>query len=342
VRLASRSHCQLVSAFLTVVGLDRRNMHALRLHNAPEPTSIQDVIDLFLEHLRARVTAGEYSPRALDNRARLLRDFAVEAGRQPVHQARQFLFSAWLTGQAGRWSKRTREDAAATVVQCFKWAADQELIERCPFRKPPIPGTRRTKPAFLHGELRAMRCAMESRAARWPDDVKAFRRALYFLWHTGARSGEMRELRWTQIDWVSGVARLEDHKTRHHTGEDRLIPLNRSLLRLLRAMFQVRTSEYVFTSRGKPWLGTRGKDAFGLLFKRWAARAGLPRGITPHSLRHGYCVRCIEAGLSDRATADQGGWRKTAMVSHYGAAARSRCAHLSQDAEAVRRARPQR
>jgi integrase len=315
---------------------------ALRLHVPSVEPSIQDVIDLFLNHLRSRVAAGEYSPRALDNRARLLRDFAVEAGCQPISQARQFLFSAWLTGQAARWSKRTREDAASTVVQCFTWAANEELIERCPFRKPKIPGVRHTKPAFLFAELRAMRAAMEARAARWPADVKAFRRALYFLWHTGARSGEMRHLKWTQIDWACGVARLTEHKTRHHTGEDRLIPLNRSLLRLLRAMRRVAQSEYVFTSRGKPWLGTRGKDAFGLLFKRWAARAGLPRGITPHSLRHGYCVRCIEAGLSDRATADQGGWRKTAMVSHYGARARSRCAHLSQDAEAVRRARPQR
>lgn len=328
---------------------------ALRLICDDQPASpgtVAWVINAYLAHLAGRVSDGTYKGKSRDNVSRYLADFAVEAGRLPLSEARQFHFTGWLTARASTWSGRTREDAQNYVLTCFNWALDDELIDRCPFRRPKTRYPKPRRPAFDDiYYVRLMWFCMGSRKGRQHKGCIALRRALYFLRNTGARQGEMRNLRKDQVDLVTGACTLQEHKTEHVTGEPRLIGLPAKLVRFLAALMRRSRSEYVFhDAYGQPWTGPkeadneRGKNSFCRLLRRWADRAGLPKKLTAHCLRHASCVRAIERGdIADKAIADQHGWKGTRMVSHYGAGSRINAKHVANVAEKIsgRRAKPE-
>lgn len=315
----------------------------LRAVVAPtQAQTVAEVAESYLLHLQARIAAGSYSLKAAANAERRLRDFLGHVGSLAIAQARQFHFTSWLTRKALRWGVRTRHDAQNIVLTCFRWAEDEELIDRSPFRKPR--GMRYVHPDRPPAEeahyVAVMRRCMGRRGSR------ALRRILYFLRATGCRQGEARNLRWEMIDWTQGLITLREHKTAHCTGRPRYVGLTPRLLRFLRALQRQSRSAYVFLdNRGKPFSGRtaaddeRGKNKLCRLWKRWAKAAGVPDDVTLHAFRRAWTVRGIEAGIADRALADQAGWTTTRMVSHYGKGSRSRAAHLQQVAALVNQRR---
>ncbi|WP_414648116.1 tyrosine-type recombinase/integrase [Dokdonella sp.] len=58
------------------------------------------------------------------------------------------------------------------------------------------------------------------------------------------------------------------------------------------------------------------------IFRRVADRAGLPRSITPHTLRHTMASNAAHAGLDAATIQGLGGWKTRAMAERYTHAAR--------------------
>src|SRR4051812_31092561 len=106
-------------------------------HQPPTGDSlVNEVIDLYLEGLQARHRADDYSADALENATRELRRFGAEFGNAKIGECRQHDITRWFAANPQWESIDTQKRVASTIIGCFRWAFDEELIDRCPYRKP--------------------------------------------------------------------------------------------------------------------------------------------------------------------------------------------------------------
>jgi integrase len=112
---------------------------------------------------------------------------------------------------------------------------------------------------------------------------------------TGMRRGELRNLRWSDIDFGRGHIRIEsraDFKTK--SGRRRVIPINSTAQQVLRRMAASRQGELVFNDSGNPIPDY----IVSIKLKRSLRKAGLPNGLHFHSLRHSHTTWLVNAGVS--------------------------------------------
>ncbi|MEM1143973.1 MAG: tyrosine-type recombinase/integrase [Pseudomonadota bacterium] len=108
--------------------------------------------------------------------------------------------------------------------------------------------------------------------------------AIRVLAFTGARRSEITEARWSWVDLDAGTLTVPPtgHKSGHRTGKAKVIPLPSAARAVIEALPPGKPDEFVFPA-------TRGGGGISLPSKLWKAiraEAGLPDGITNHSLRH--------------------------------------------------------
>jgi site-specific recombinase XerD len=297
----------------------------------PPVQTVADVIRAFLDNAALRHQAGGYALASLKKDRFYLGSFAQRYGRQPLADCRQQDLVAWLAAHPEYRSSHTKQDAAATVVRCFRWAKDEELIERAPYRRPKglwaPPGPRQAiLPRHVWAMLDAAKvpngCGGRARPGR-----RAFRVALWFLWQTGCRVCEMRAARFDMIDWARRLVVFPTHKTFHATGLPRLLALGRAyrLVRFLYRWRQPGQTHIFLNSRGRPWT----KD-FAKTFRTYAQLAGAPDDVSAYSLRHGFTVQGLENGVGERQMADLLGHSGTRFISWYGRQTRTRGLYLAR------------
>ena len=103
-------------------------------------------------------------------------------------------------------------------------------------------------------------------------------------YHTGMRKGEIRSLRWEQVDLKTGTIRLKSGDTK--TGEGRVIPLNQALTTLLKS-----STRYL----GCPWVFVN-----PLCMDAWQSS---PETVDPRyhatSITHAFMRVCQKVGVTD-------------------------------------------
>jgi integrase/recombinase XerD len=140
------------------------------------------------------------------------------------------------------------------------------------------------------------------------------RTMLDLCYSCGLRVSELVGLQVTDIDSSRMVIHIRSGKGR----KDRLVPLSPRLLEVLRAYwlaYRPKTSLFPGPDRDKPLTTSLVQD----LCKRVAARAGLSKHITPHTLRHSFATHLLEAGvdlLSVQALLGHSHFRTTALYLH--------------------------
>jgi integrase len=133
--------------------------------------------------------------------------------------------------------------------------------------------------------------------------------------HTGMRRGELRALRWEDVDFATGALRVRRDKA----GDGRWVVLNRVALEALRTLKREQrvSGPYVFCSPEGRFLHN---------FERvWrpALRAAAIPDFRFHDSRHTFASRLAMAGADLYTVQRAGGWKSQAMVQRY--------AHLSPD-----------
>ncbi len=139
------------------------------------------------------------------------------------------------------------------------------------------------------------------------------RLVLLVLLYTGLRVAELCALRVEHLDFKIGTLLVVEGKG----GRDRVVPLAKFLLNPLRGWIGKRLQGYVFPSRqGGERLGTR---AVQLLFRRLAARAGLPESANahPHAFRHSFATRLLRRGVNIRVVQKLLGHQNLATTERY-------------------------
>ena len=161
-----------------------------------------------------------------------------------------------------------------------------------------------------------------------PDEVRRLiagaknlyhRTLLMTLYGTGLRRSELLQLKVADIDSQRMVLRIEQGKGQ----KDRYVMLSPRLLAILRDWWRV--------SRSRRWLfpGDRPGDpittrAVNRACRKAHRRCGVPKPVTPHSLRHAFAVHLLEAGTDVRTIQWLLGHRRLATTARYLAVATTR------------------
>ena len=123
------------------------------------------------------------------------------------------------------------------------------------------------------------------------------RNAFIFCLYTGMRFCDVKDLRYSSIDYANKLLRFEQDKTKGHSARSWVtIPLNDGLIRLV----------------GRPKEGeTRESLIFNLpsyescckSVKRWVKRAGIEKHISWHCARHSFAVNILNNGANIKTVA---------------------------------------
>ncbi len=304
------------------------------------PDDIRGVVALFLRHKKTQIDLGGYTAKAFAMLEKTLYDFAdAHTGVQPIAKYSNEDLIGWIADHAGWVSPHTKTHRMGIVVSCFRWAKRNRLIDVCPFeRDSKIWPAAMPREAITPAEFAAIMVAARPRTkwtrrkTRW-----AFRRALAFLWETGARTCEMKLVRWEEIDLAAGVAILKLSKTSRQTGQKRIIALSIKIVRLLtwiKRRIRPKPGDRVFLNgRGTAWTNS----TFGTLFRKIARQCGVRPKISAYSLRHGFCVRALESGTGEKQIADLMGHASTKHIAWYGRSARNKLDYLKGTLDAINR-----
>jgi integrase len=118
---------------------------------------------------------------------------------------------------------------------------------------------------------------------------------------TGFRSGEIKNLRWSEIDLERGIATLGETKTGLSVR-----PLSCAAIEIIKRQSQ--TSEFVFAYKhGKP---------VPSLTPHWNP-LGMSSDVTPHVLRHSFASLAADVGLGDSTIAGLLGHSRKSITSRY-------------------------
>jgi len=119
----------------------------------------------------------------------------------------------------------------------------------------------------------------------------------WFAFYTGMRGEELARLRWRHIDFEKRLLYVLHQKNRN----EQTIPLSGVAITVLEGVEKGTAADYVFRS---PGYNDRARNPLWFrqnvsrAFRRARTKAGLPDGLSFHSLRHGFCTALAEAGAS--------------------------------------------
>ena len=180
-------------------------------------------------------------------------------------------------------------------------AREWEWLERNPFEKVKIEKPQNKKERWISREEERR---LLDAALPW------LREIVLFAFNTGMRQDEILSLRWPQVDLSRRAMTLLETKNK----EKRTIPINQTVLELLKAKSKVRSiSGYVFTSQAGKKIHAR-----NLLRAYFSARkkAGL-EDVRFHDLRHTFATRLVQAGINLYVVKELLGHKTLAMTMRY-------------------------
>lgn len=317
---------------------------------AAGPLRVADVIEQYLAAKDQEHAAGFVGPRAVEKARRYCEAFCKDFGALSLDQCRRGDLKRFLTMHPEYRSPHTKHDAAGAVVTCFRWAADNDVIQICPYSKPRDLPTPQPREPITPAEVRAM--LVHARTHGYRAARRAFRLILWFLWETGCRTCEARALTWEQYDDERGCFELAG-KTTRKTGRKRLLVLSRRAWRLVRWLRRAAVAAaqtpgmmaaevpaapalrgYVFVNgQGRQWTRYRLSEAF----RANADAAGVRAEVSAYCSRHGFTCARLEAGVGERQLADVLGHSSTRYVAWYGRGVKSRVDYLRDAADGRKR-----
>lgn len=131
--------------------------------------------------------------------------------------------------------------------------------------------------------------------------------------HSGMRQGEILNLRWQNVDFIS----MQLHVVTSKSGYDRHIPINKSLGDVLMNLQPVAGNPYVFPGKNDGPLGRSGKVREDFIKAREHARL---LDFRFHDLRHSFASHLVMAGVDLRTVGEllghRSGFRMTLRYSH--------------------------
>jgi integrase len=281
----------LEAATLTAAKRERESLLASLREQRRAASSDETWDAIFEEWLASRGAAK----RTIDHDRHLAgRHLAALSGRRVQNITTRDLARV-LLGMRGRYAEWTRYSVYRIAKATFALALLRGLINRSPvdgLSGAEIPAQRNAKQVAVLDAERLDRLVMAAATSRW-------RALLGCAAYAGLRLGEIRALRWRDVDVENGVIRvrasmlpdgtLKETKTAAGVRSVTLFPLLRRLLREWQlASPRSRPSDFVFcTVAGKPLAERNIRRALDYA-KREAKLDTLDDRLSMHALRHSF------------------------------------------------------
>lgn len=224
--------------------------------------------------------------------------------RADARLLRQYM--AWLHERGLARSSIARR--LATLRSCLGFLTRRGGLGRNPAREVAAPRLPRKLAVFLPpDEARAiLERPFPTTAAGRRDKA-----ILELLYATGARVAELTALDVADLDRAQGTVRV-----RGKGGKERIVPVGDLALDALDAYLVTRAgaSGPVFLNRRGGRLTTR---SVARIVKRAGRAAGVPRRITPHTLRHTFATHMLDAGADLRLIQELLGHSRLSTTQRY-------------------------
>jgi integrase/recombinase XerD len=214
-----------------------------------------------------------------------------------VRTSRQDLqdFIAWRV-QAGARPRSTARQLSS-FRRFFRYLLREGVLQEDPTTQIAMPKIGRSLPKSLTEE--EVESLLAAPAVRDPLGNRD-RTMLEVLYATGLRVSELVNLRYEQINLNQGVIRILGKGNR-----ERLIPLGDEAVRWLTEFVHgardeillERQTDYLFPTRRGDRMT---RQAFWHIIKRYARKAGIAKGLSPHTLRHAFATHLLNHGADLR------------------------------------------
>ena len=123
------------------------------------------------------------------------------------------------------------------------------------------------------------------------------RNAFIFCLYTGMRFCDVKDLRYSNIDYANKLLRFEQDKTKGHSARSWVtIPLNDGLIRLVGRPKEGETKESLV-------FNLPSYESCCKSVKRWVKRAGIDKHISWHCARHSFAVNILNNGANIKTVA---------------------------------------
>lgn len=205
-------------------------------------------------------------------------------------------YQDYLFGRERNLKRASQRNNLHGLNSFFKWMRRQKLIKDNPIQEMEFP----KKPSPLPRGI-----LTEKEVSRILDSVDQSTKigmrdkaVLELLYATGMRSGEIVNLKISDLKLEYGMAHIANAKNRR----DRVIPMGKTAVRTLRKY--LRTARNQFLDKGKlPWLFTnyRGEKMWGgrvatMIVQKYAKKTGLCQNVTAYTLRHSMGTHLVRKG----------------------------------------------
>ncbi len=256
------------------------------------------MIDAYLDHLRIERRLADHTVESYGRDLRQLAAFASGAG-VPIERLDRHALEAFVRGQMSRGlSPRSVGRAVAAVRGFYRFLALDQRISHSPAEDLQPPRAWPALPKFLSlDDVDRLLAAPDVGAPAGLRD----RAMIELLYATGMRVSELVAVRPADL-----------HLAQHYLtcvgkgNKERLIPIGEEASAWVqryqadgrRALLKGRSSPRLFVNaRGGPL----SRVGFWKILKNHGRRAGLPRMLSPHVLRHSFATHLLERGADLRA-----------------------------------------
>jgi integrase/recombinase XerD len=258
------------------------------------------MIDAYLDHLRVERRLADHTLESYGRDLRALAEYAAGAGRRPETLDRAML-EAFVRQQRTRGlSPRSVARMVAAVRGFYKFLVLDRRLDRSPADDLTPPRAWPALPKFLSLEEVDTLIAQPDVGA--PLGLRD-RAMIELLYATGLRVSELIAVR------ASDLHLDEQYMTCIGKGsKERLIPIGEQAADWIRRYQRDARPGLVRQARGERtglFVNARGgplsRVGFWKILKRYARKAGLPRTLSPHVVRHSFATHLLERGADLRA-----------------------------------------
>jgi site-specific recombinase XerD len=274
--------------------------------------------------------AGNKSPRTLEvylDSLRLLRGWLEARGRPAtIGTVTRADVEGFLADQLARNKPATASVRYRSLRVFFRWAVDEEELERSPMERIAPPIVPEEPVAVLtDDEIRRLLKVCDGRAFDERRDTAIIR----VLFDTGARRAELANLTLDHLDL--------DHRVIVVVGKGRrprAVPFGAKTARAVDRYLRAR-DEHALASTSAVWLGRSGRGFGDQALRQMLERRGEQAGVAnvhAHRFRHSFAHAHLTAGGNESDLMMLTGWKSRAMLNRYGAsvaAERARANYVS-------------
>ncbi len=276
----------------------------------------EEALQRFRIHLRGERNASSHTLRAYASDLAAFAAFSKAAGLSPQGWDKPFLRRYLILLQDRHRSRNTLLRKHASLRAFLRFLHREKLIDADPMAGLSAPKRERRLPGTLsEAEAEAVMEAPSTGKKASRDQA-----ILELLYSTGLRVGELASLRVGDVDFWNGTLRAFGKGSR-----ERIVPVGEKALEVLRGSLLERGVDPLSRSAagagGPLFVNRRGgglsSRSMNTLVHAAARRAGLSKGVHPHTLRHSFATHLLNRGCDLRSVQEMLGHKNLSTTQIY-------------------------